>query len=93
MKQDLNLRLDKVAELFCDVCEKDDFKGLLQDLMTPQEIVELWERMQIIKNLKQKMTQRKVAEKMWVSVTTVNRGARVLKFGTWMADKYIKAED
>ena len=65
-------------------------KLLLQDIMTPQEIVETGERIQIIKHLKDKLTQRKVAETMGISVTTVNRGARVLKFGTGAADKYIK---
>ena len=85
------MRLDKVANLFSDICEVEDFKGLLQDLMTPQEIVELGERMQIISHLKEGMTQRKVAETMGISVTTVNRGARVLKFGTGMVDKHIKS--
>lgn len=77
--------------LLVNIKSTEEMRLLLQDLMTPQEIVEVGERIQIIKHLKAKLTQRKVAETMGISVTTVNRGARVLKFGTGAAEKHIKA--
>ncbi len=89
MKQPLDEWLTLLASVLVKVDDVQDMKGTLLDLLTPQEIVALWERIQILKHLRDGMTQRKVAEKMWISVTTVNRGARVLKFGTGAAEKYI----
>ena len=64
--------------------------NLLMDLLTPQEIVNLGERIEIIKRLKQWKTQRTVSQEMNISVTTVNRGARVIKFGSWVLEQHVK---
>ena len=53
--------------------QKNDMESVLDDLLTPQEITELAERLQLLKQLKQGKTQREIAEDMGISVTTVNR--------------------
>lgn len=54
---------------------------LLDDLLTPQEIEALTERWHIAERLSRGESQRAVAEALAVSVTTVSRGARSLKYG------------
>lgn len=60
-------------------------RSLLTDLLTPQEAEALAERVEILKLLNGGMTQRQAAAKLGISVTTVNRGARVIKYGTGAA--------
>jgi uncharacterized protein YerC len=48
-------------------------ESVLDDLLTPQEISELAERIELLKQLQQDKTQREIAEDMGISVTTVNR--------------------
>lgn len=66
-----------------------DMESLLNDLMTPQEMMEMVERLHLLKELKAGKTQRSIAEEMGISVTTVNRGSRVLQFGTGVIQKYV----
>ncbi len=56
----------------------DDF---LTNILTPPEKEEIARRLQIVKMLMKGIPQREVAEKLGVSVGTVSRGARELKYG------------
>ena len=69
--------------------KKEDMEGCIEDLFTPSEIVELSERLLLLKSLKEWKTQREIAEEQGISVTTVSRGARVLKYGRWAIGEYI----
>lgn len=69
--------------------QKDDMESILDDLLTPQEIIELAERLELLKQLKQGKTQRDIAEDMGISVTTVNRWSRILKYGTGSISHYL----
>ena len=79
---------DEVANFLASVSKKD-MAAVLDDLCTPQEIVELSERLHIFRKLKAGKTQRAIADDLGISVTTVTRGSRVLKYGTGTIDKYI----
>jgi Trp operon repressor len=79
---------EELAE-FLGTVESTDMEALLNDLMTPQEIMELVERIHLFRQLKEGKTQRAIAEDMGISVTTVNRGSRVLQFGTGVIEKYV----
>lgn len=54
---------------------------LLSDLLTPQELEALAERWWIAERLSRGEAQRAVSEALQVSITTVSRGARSLKYG------------
>lgn len=69
--------------------KKTDMEWFIEDLFTPAEIVELADRITLVQYLKSGKTQRQVAEEQGISVTTVSRGARVMKFGRWMLEKYV----
>ena len=55
--------------------------AFLQNLLKPAELDEIAVRLQIVKLLKKGVAQRKVAEKLRVSIGTVSRGSRELKYG------------
>lgn len=67
-----------------------DMKQLLDDLLTPQEKNKLAERWQIVKLLASGMTQRKIAQKLHVSISKVTRGSRQLQYGSGGFKKYLK---
>ncbi len=58
-----------------------DIACLLSDLLTPQETEALAERWLIADRLSRGEPQRAVADALGVSITTVSRGARSLKYG------------
>lgn len=57
---------------------------LLKALLTPQEIEEIGTRWAILKLLEQGYPQREVRDMLGVSIATVTRGARELKYGSPM---------
>lgn len=79
---------DEIASFLSSVSKKD-MSLVLDDLCTPQEIVELAERIHILRQLKAGKTQRVIADDLWLSVTTVTRGSRVLQYGAGVIQKYI----
>lgn len=78
----------KLAQFLLSIADSD-MEKILDDIMTPQEIIELHERLSIFRDLTAWLPQRKIAEKLGISITTVNRWSRVLQFWTGMIKKYI----
>lgn len=68
---------------------QEDMEWVVEDLFTPNEIIGLAERIVLLKSLKEGKTQREVATELGISVTTVSRGARVLKYGRGKVEKYV----
>ncbi len=71
-------------DLLYVIAQIDDPKALAAvaaDLFTPAEIDTINERWRIVKALAQGASQRSVAESVGVSITTVSRGSRQLKYG------------
>lgn len=62
---------------------------VLQDLLTQSELCDIWERIEVIKLLKNGLTQREIAQKLWISVTTVSRWNKLLSFDKKIIDKLI----
>lgn len=58
-----------------------DLDGFIEDIMTPQEIEALDERIKIMHALAAGKTQREIAEELELSITTVSRGSRILQYG------------
>lgn len=87
------MNIDNSIQLITDtlwqIKKKEDLKYSLEDLLTPNEIVDLWDRIALLKMLKKWISQRKVAEKLEISITTVSRWSRLLKFTQKIIEKYI----
>lgn len=56
-------------------------EAFLRNILTPAELDEISRRLQIVKLLMKGMPQREVAKKLGVSMGTVSRGSRELKYG------------
>ena len=74
--------LTQLSKLLSNIKQEKQLRSFLEDILTPQEIIVIGERIQLCRQLIKWKTQRIVADEMGVSITTVNRGARMLKFGT-----------
>jgi Trp operon repressor len=60
---------------------KDDLDGFLEDILSPQEIETIDERIKLMYALVAGNTQREIAEELGISITTVSRGSRILQYG------------
>ena len=56
-------------------------EAFLNNILTPSELEEISKRLQIVKLLLKGVPQRDVAKKLNVSMGTVSRGSRELKYG------------
>lgn len=73
-----------VKELAKVITLIDDQKlaeAFLRNILTPADLEEISVRLQIFKLLFKGIPQREVAEKLGVSIGTVSRGSRELKYG------------
>lgn len=82
--------LEEIAQIFGSAKDSNELMWLFEDMLTPQEIVDISDRIKIIRLLKSWKTQRDIAEELGTSVTTVNRWSRILKYWTWWAAQFIK---
>lgn len=87
MQQDL---LDQLITILLAIKTKDEMNDFLEGLLTPKELAELPQRIQIVKQLLQNVPQHKIAANLRVGVATVSRGSRELKRGKF---KILKEND
>jgi Trp operon repressor len=78
-----------ITDTLWQIKDKEDFVWVVEDVLTPWEITEIADRILIIKMLKSGLSQREIAEKLWVSITTVSRGSRLLQYDRKAIQKYI----
>ena len=71
---------DLVATLL-QVKNENDMLDLLKGLLTLGELEEISRRLQIVKLLKKGLSQREVAEKLKVGISTVTRGSKEIQQG------------
>lgn len=65
-------------------------KDFLINILTPMELKEVVMRLQIVKMLEEGIPQREIAETLGVSIATITRGSRELKFGVPGFKKILK---
>ncbi len=74
-------RVKALARLLASARNTREIASLLGEILTPQELTAVSERLQIIKMLLKGSTQREVRDQLNVSIATVSRGARLLQEG------------
>jgi len=72
----------ELCRAFSKIQTVEEAEKFLRDILTPQELESIAERLQIVKLLAKGMPHRKVAAKLGVSISKTTRGSRVLQFGT-----------
>lgn len=78
MPYQATLRKNIIAEI---KRHSGDLDGFLEDILSPQEIETIDERLKIMHALVAGKTQREIAEELELSITTVSRGSRILQYG------------
>lgn len=76
-----NKFLNELVEIIVSLKRKDLTLAFLKNILTPAELDEIATRLQIVKLLKKGIPQREIVKKLGVSIGTVSRGARELKYG------------
>jgi Trp operon repressor len=52
---------------------RKDINNLLSDLLTPTEILEIYDRIMVVKLLNERVSQKEIACRLKISITTVSR--------------------
>jgi len=73
--------IDELAQTLVSLENKKVAIAFLKNILTPSELEEIATRLQIAKLLNEGVAQRDVAKKLNVSIGTVSRGSRELKYG------------
>ena len=72
----------QLYRLFASIGTAKEAEALLQDILTPQELEDVAERWQIVRELAKGSPQRDIAEKLGCSISKITRGSRMLQCGT-----------
>jgi len=73
--------VEQLAELITKLKSPELAKAFLQNILTPSDLDEISVRLQVFKLLHKGLPQREVAKSLGVSIGTVSRGAREMKYG------------
>lgn len=73
--------LRELIETMLKIRSEYEMKDFLDGILTPKELLEIPNRLQIVKLLKKGISQHDVAEKLGVGIATVTRGAKEIQKG------------
>jgi len=76
-----NKYFEELVNLFLKAKSKEEMRDLLRGILTPKELAEFSNRLQIIKMLKRGISHHDVAGKLGVGVATVTRGSHEIQKG------------
>lgn len=71
----------ELIDTFLAIKTKEEMYDFLQGILTPKELLEIPNRLAIVKLLKKGISQHEVADKLHVGIATVTRGAKELQKG------------
>ncbi len=78
---DIDKNLEELIELLLGIRTKGKMYDFLQGILTPKELLEIPNRLQIVKMLKRGISHHDIAGKLHVGVATVTRGSREIQKG------------
>ena len=74
--------LKDLYQLFSAIGGEKEAKILLEDILTPQELVSVAERWQLVQQLAKGKPQRDIADDLGLSISKITRGSRMLQHGS-----------
>lgn len=77
----MDKNLADLIDMLLKIQTKGEMYDFLQGILTPKELLELPNRLQIVKMLKKGISHHDIAEKLRVGVATVTRGSREIQKG------------
>lgn len=78
-KEMINKSLDEMARVFARTGDEALIKGFLECLLTKNELDEITSRWELVKLIDAGMSQRKIAQKLGLSLCKITRGSKELK--------------
>ena len=69
----------ELSQVLSDATNEDEIKAFLECLLTPSELYEITTRWALVRLIDQGMSQRKIAEKLGLSLCKITRGSKELK--------------
>jgi TrpR family transcriptional regulator, trp operon repressor len=78
---------------FARITDEKTMRKFLGEILTRSEITDLTLRWKLMKMLKSKIPQRKIASELGISLCKITRGAKVLKDPGAVANRYIQPSD
>lgn len=81
-----NKELDDLITILLGINGRNEMLDFLHGILTPKELLEIPNRLEIVKMLKKGISQHDIAGKLHVGVATVTRGSRELQNGRF---KYV----
>ena len=76
-----NKNISDLAQALSQVKSEAEMLDFLKGLLTLGELEEIARRLQIVKLLKEGVSQREIAERLKVGIATVTRGSKEIKQG------------
>jgi|WetSurMetagenome_2_1015567.scaffolds.fasta_scaffold1978285_1 TrpR family transcriptional regulator, trp operon repressor len=76
-----NKELDNFIQIILKINSKEQMEDFLKGILTPKELLEIPNRLEIIKMLKKGIAHHDVAGKLGVGIATVTRGSKELQKG------------
>jgi Trp operon repressor len=74
-------QLGELSDLILQARDRQELETLLQGLLTPQEVDEIVQRWRLMALLLRGTTQRDISHQLGISLGTIARGSRLLKYG------------
>lgn len=77
----MNKELEDLIKTLLKIKTEKEMFDFLQGILTPKELLELPNRLTIVKMLKKGISQHEIAEKLHAGIATVTRGSKELQKG------------
>lgn len=77
----MNKNLDEFINMLLETRGREEVRDFLYGILTPKELLEIPNRLQIVKMLKRGVSHHDIAGKLHVGVATVARGSREIQKG------------
>lgn len=81
-----NKQLDELMDIILKIENKKELREFLFGILTPKELLEIPQRLAIVKLIKKGIAHQDIARRMHVGVATVTRGSREIQKGRF---KYV----
>lgn len=72
-------KIKEIAAILAMTDDKEEIEGFLKSILTKNEADEISSRWELVKLLHEGMSQRKIAERLGLSLCKITRGSRELK--------------
>lgn len=80
-REDKSKNLEEFIRVLFSVKSKEEMEDFLKGILTSKELLEIPNRLKIVKMLKKGISQHEIAGSLKVGVMTVTRGSKVLQEG------------